>query len=45
MDEIDNGMDGWPLYESEVVFMEQLNLILVLLIVVSMKDLIKYIKK
>ena len=45
LDETSDGMDGWPLYESEVVFMEQLTLILLLLLVVSIKDIIKYIKK
>jgi len=32
-------------HESEVVFMEQLTLILILLIVVAIKNLIKNIKK
>jgi hypothetical protein len=36
-------MDGYPLLESEVVFMEQLDLILILLIVVSIKDLILFL--
>jgi len=45
LDETSDGMDDWPLCESEVVFMEQLTLLLLLFLVVSIKDLIKYIKK